>query len=142
MTGCGNTLDLRRPRVLQLVMDSLRYWAREMHVDGFRFDLAPTLARGDSGAFEWHSGFIEAIQQDPFLARLKLIAEPWDLGDEGHQLGNFPPGWSEWNDRYRDTVRRFWRGDDGSSPTWRSGSPARATCSKNRAAGREPASTS
>jgi glycogen operon protein len=113
VTGCGNTLDLRRPRVLQLVMDSLRYWAREVHIDGFRFDLATALARGDSGAFEWHSGFIAAIQQDPMLARLKLIAEPWDLAAGGHQLGNFPPGWSEWNDRYRDSVRRFWRGDDG-----------------------------
>jgi len=112
-TGCGNTLDLRRRRVLQLVMDSLRYWAGEMHVDGFRFDLATTLARGDSGAFEWHSAFLEAIGQDPMLARLKLIAEPWDVGPHGHQLGNFPPGWSEWNDRFRDTVRRFWRGDDG-----------------------------
>jgi isoamylase len=111
VTGCGNTLDLRRPRVLQLVMDSLRYWSADVHVDGFRFDLAPALARGDSGTFEWHSGFIAAIQQDPLLARLKLIAEPWDVGFGGHQLGNFPPGWSEWNDRYRDTVRRFWKGE-------------------------------
>ncbi|MBV9103935.1 MAG: glycogen debranching protein GlgX [Candidatus Eremiobacteraeota bacterium] len=112
-SGCGNTLDLRRPRVLQMVMDSLRYWSEEVHVDGFRFDLATALARGDHGVFEWHSGFIEAIQQDPGLSRLKLIAEPWDLGSGGRQVGNFPPGWSEWNDRFRDTVRRFWQGNDG-----------------------------
>ncbi len=112
-TGCGNTLNLDHPRVLQLVLDSLRYWVQEMHVDGFRFDLATTLARGDSGAFEWHSGFIAGIQQDPVLARLKLIAEPWDLGEGGYQVGNFPAGWSEWNDQYRNVVRRFWQGNDG-----------------------------
>ena len=115
-TGCGNTLDLRHPRVLQMVMDSLRYWSDEVHIDGFRFDLATTLARGDGGGFEWHSGFIEAIQQDPVLSRLKLIAEPWDLGEGGHQLGNFPPGWSEWNDRFRNTVRRYWQGNEGILP--------------------------
>jgi len=112
-SGCGNALDLRRPRVLQMVMDSLRYWSEEIHVDGFRFDLATALARGDTGGFEWHSGFLEAMQQDPVLSRLKLIAEPWDLGDYGRQVGNFPPGWSEWNDAFRDTVRRFWQGNDG-----------------------------
>jgi isoamylase len=115
-TGCGNSLDLRHPRVLQMVMDSLRYWSQEMHVDGFRFDLATTLARGDGGGFEWHSGFLEALLQDPVLSRLKLIAEPWDVGPDGYQLGNFPPGWSEWNDRFRNTVRRYWRGDDGVVP--------------------------
>jgi isoamylase len=115
-TGCGNSLDLRHPRVLQLVMDSLRYWSQDVHVDGFRFDLATTLARGDGGGFDWHSGFLEAIQQDPVLARLKLIAEPWDLGPNGHQVGNFPPGWSEWNDKFRNTVRRFWQGNDGVVP--------------------------
>ncbi|MBX3670486.1 MAG: glycogen debranching protein GlgX [Rhodocyclaceae bacterium] len=106
-SGCGNTLDLRHPRVLQLVMDSLRYWAGEMHVDGFRFDLAPVLGRGDHG-FDARAAFFTAIAQDPLLARLKLIAEPWDLGPDGYQLGAFPPGWLEWNDRFRDTMRAFW----------------------------------
>lgn len=114
-TGCGNTLNLEHPRVLQLVMDSLRYWAEEMHVDGFRFDLAPALARTAHG-FDPHSAFFQAIAQDPTLARVKLIAEPWDLAPGGYQLGRFPPGWSEWNDRFRDGVRRFWRGADGSIP--------------------------
>jgi glycogen operon protein len=94
------------------VLDSLRYWALEMHVDGFRFDLLPTLAR-DGQEFDGFSRFLAAVQQDPVLGRLKLIAEPWDLGPRGYQLGAFPPGWSEWNGRYRDTVRRFWRGDKG-----------------------------
>jgi glycogen operon protein len=111
-TGCGNSLSLMHPRALQLVLDSLRYWAIEMHVDGFRFDLLPTLAR-DSQEFDGFSRFLAAIQQDPVLGRLKLIAEPWDRGPKGYQLGAFPPGWSEWNGRYRDTVRRFWRGDPG-----------------------------
>ncbi|MDD5176857.1 MAG: glycogen debranching protein GlgX [Sterolibacterium sp.] len=106
-TGCGNTLNLSHPRVLQMVMDSLRYWVTEMHVDGFRFDLAVTLAREDSG-FDTHSGFLNTVLQDPVLAGVKLIAEPWDLGPDGYQLGRFPPGWAEWNDRYRDTVRDFW----------------------------------
>jgi len=111
-TGCGNALNLEHPRVLQLVMDSLRYWVEEMRVDGFRFDLATTLARGPQGYNE-HVPFLQAIRQDPVLSRVKLIAEPWDVGLGGYQVGNFPPGWSEWNDRYRDTVRRFWRGDGG-----------------------------
>jgi glycogen operon protein len=110
-TGCGNALNLHHPRVLQLVMDSLRYWVEEMHVDGFRFDLAATLARGRDGAFDPHSGFLDAMVQDPVLSGVKLIAEPWDVGEGGYQLGSFPPGWVEWNDRYRDTVRRFWMGD-------------------------------
>jgi isoamylase len=112
VTGCGNVLNLGHPRVLQLVMDSLRYWADEMRVDGFRFDLATALARGPEG-FDPRAPFLQAVQQDPVLSRVKLIAEPWDIGPGGYQLGNFPPGWSEWNDRYRDTVRRFWRGDGG-----------------------------
>jgi glycogen operon protein len=113
-TGCGNALNLRHPRVLQLVMDSLRYWVEEMHVDGFRFDLATTLARdADGDGFDPHAGFFKAIGQDPVLSRVKLIAEPWDLGDGGYRLGEFPAGWSEWNDRFRDTARRFWRGDGG-----------------------------
>ena len=109
-TGCGNMLNLAHPRVLQMVMDSLRYWVTEMHVDGFRFDLATTLARGGSGAFNPQGAFLAAIRQDPVLSRVKLIAEPWDIGPGGYQLGGFPPGWSEWNDRYRDTVRSFWIG--------------------------------
>jgi glycogen operon protein len=111
-TGCGNSLSLLHPRALQLVLDSLRYWAVEMHVDGFRFDLLPALAR-DGQEFDGFSRFLAAVQQDPALGRLKLIAEPWDLGPNGYQLGAFPPGWSEWNGRYRDNVRRFWRGDRG-----------------------------
>jgi glycogen operon protein len=112
-TGCGNALRLHHPRVLQLVTDSLRYWAEEMHVDGFRFDLATTLAREGDGRFDPHSGFLDVLRQDPVLSRTKLIAEPWDLGPEGYRLGGFPPEWGEWNDKYRDTVRRFWKGDGG-----------------------------
>jgi glycogen operon protein len=111
-TGTGNALNLHHPRVLQLVMDSLRYWVEEMHVDGFRFDLAVTVAR-ERADFDSQSGFLDAVRQDPVLSRIKLIAEPWDVGEGGYQLGGFPPGWAEWNDRYRDTVRRFWKGDDG-----------------------------
>jgi glycogen operon protein len=111
-SGCGNTPNATHPRVLQLILDSLRYWVTEMHVDGFRFDLAPALAR-DPFEFSQLSPFFVAIQQDPVLARVKLIAEPWDVGPGGYQLGRFPPGWVEWNGRYRDTVRRFWRGDEG-----------------------------
>ena len=101
-TGCGNSFNLHHPRVLQLVMDSLRYWVQEMHVDGFRFDLATTIAREQDGRFDPFSGFLDAIGQDPVLSQVKLIAEPWDVGPDGYQLGNFPPDWAEWNDRYRD----------------------------------------
>lgn len=111
-TGCGNTLDLTHPRVLQMVMDSLRYWVQEMHVDGFRFDLAVTLGREEYG-YDRRGGFFDAIRQDPALSKVKLIAEPWDIGPGGYQLGGFPAGTSEWNDRFRDTTRRFWRGDEG-----------------------------
>jgi glycogen operon protein len=114
-TGCGNTLNLSHPRVLQLVMDSLRYWVEVMHVDGFRFDPASVLGR-EEGGFDGGSGFFDAIRQDPVLARVKLIAEPWDVGPGGYRLGAFPPGFGEWNDRYRDAVRRFWRGDQGMLP--------------------------
>ena len=114
-TGCGNTLNLNHPRVLQMVMDSLRYWVNEMHVDGFRFDLASTLARDPDG-FNNRSAFLGAVTQDPVLNRVKLIAEPWDIGPGGYQLGGFPAGWSEWNDKYRDTVRRYWRGDESILP--------------------------
>ena len=111
-TGCGNTVNLEHPRALQMVMDSLRYWATAFRVDGFRFDLASTLGREGTG-FDPGSGFFDAIRQDPVLSRLKLIAEPWDIGPGGYQLGNHPPGFSEWNDHFRDGVRRFWRGDPG-----------------------------
>jgi len=111
-SGCGNTLNLDHPRVLQMVMDSLRYWTEEMHVDGFRFDLATALARDDSG-FNPNASFLTAVSQDPALSRVKLIAEPWDLGEEGYGLGAFPPGWAEWNDQYRNEVRAFWKGVGG-----------------------------
>jgi glycogen operon protein len=111
-TGCGNTLDTHRPHGLRLVMDSLRYWAQEMHVDGFRFDLAASLGRQTSD-FDPYGGFLDAVAQDPILSEVKLIAEPWDTGQGGYELGAFPPGWSEWNGRYRDTVRDFWRGTPG-----------------------------
>jgi isoamylase len=109
-SGCGNTLNVTEPQTLKLIMDSLRYWVLEMHVDGFRFDLAPTLAR-DLEHMDKLSAFFDIIHQDPVLSRVKLIAEPWDLGAQGYQIGNFPVLWSEWNGRYRDTARRFWLGD-------------------------------
>ena len=111
-TGTGNTLNLSTPRVLQMVMDSLRHWVIAFHVDGFRFDLGVTLGREDHG-FDQRSGFFDAIRQDPVLAKIKLISEPWDLGPGGYQLGQHPPGFAEWNDRFRDGVRRYWRGDEG-----------------------------
>ena len=111
-TGTGNTLNMVQPRALQLVMDSLRYWTQEMHVDGFRFDLASALAR-ELYEVDRLGSFFDVIAQDPVLSRVKLIAEPWDLGDGGYQVGNFPVHWAEWNGMYRDTVRRFWRGDMG-----------------------------
>jgi len=111
-TGCGNTLDVRRPHVLRLILDSLRYWVTEMHVDGFRFDLAVALTRGDE-AVDPHAPLLAAIGQDPVLAGVKLIAEPWDLGPGGYRVGGFPAPWAEWNGRYRDTVRGFWLGQDG-----------------------------
>ncbi len=111
-TGCGNTLNMRSPRVLQLIMDSLRYWVQEMHVDGFRFDLASALAR-ELHAVDKLGAFFDIIHQDPVLSQVKLIAEPWDLGEGGYQVGNFPTKWTEWNGKYRDAVRRFWRGDGG-----------------------------
>jgi glycogen operon protein len=111
-TGCGNTLNMRHPRVLQLIMDSLRYWIQEMHVDGFRFDLASALAR-ELHAVDRLGAFFDIIHQDPVISRVKLIAEPWDLGEGGYQVGNFPLGWAEWNGRYRDAIRRFWKGDGG-----------------------------
>jgi glycogen operon protein len=118
-TGTGNTLNLSHPRVLQLVMDSLRYWVTAFHVDGFRFDLGVTLGR-ESDGFDPGAGFFDALRQDPILARIKLISEPWDLGPGGYQVGNFPPGFAEWNDRFRDSTRRFWRGDAGERPEFAS----------------------
>jgi glycogen operon protein len=114
-TGCGNTVDLHQPQALRLVMDSLRYWAQEMHVDGFRFDLAAALGRATAN-FDPFSSFLEAVGQDPVLSEVKLIAEPWDVGWGGYDLGEFPAGWSEWNGKFRDTVRDYWRGAEGSLP--------------------------
>lgn len=114
-TGTGNALELRHPKVLSMVMDSLRYWVEVMGVDGFRFDLATTLARV-GGVYDEHAGFLDAVAQDPVLGKVKLIAEPWDTGAGGYQVGNFPPGWSEWNDQYRDCMRRFWKSDPGQLP--------------------------
>ncbi len=111
-TGCGNTLNMQHPHVLQLIMDSLRYWVIEMHVDGFRFDLASALAR-ELYEVDRLGAFFDVLHQDPVLSQVKLIAEPWDLGMGGYQVGNFPPGWAEWNDRYRDTMRAYWKGDGG-----------------------------
>ena len=134
-TGTGNTLDMTHSRVLQMVMDSLRYWTVEMHVDGFRFDLATTLARGPRGEFA-ASPFFAAITQDPIISKAKLIAEPWDIGEGGYRVGNFPVNWKEWNGKYRDGVRDFWRGADGSMGEFAS----RVTGSSDlyRAGGRTP----
>jgi isoamylase len=111
-TGTGNTVDIRHSRTMQLVMDSLRYWVADMHVDGFRFDLAPVLARGDVDVSPF-AEFFDVVRQDPVVSKVKLIAEPWDLGPGGYQVGRFPIGWGEWNGKYRDTTRRYWRGDPG-----------------------------
>lgn len=114
-TGCGNTINMSHPRVIQMVMDSLRYWVQEFHVDGFRFDLSVTMGR-EIGGFDPGCGFFDALLQDPVLAQVKLIAEPWDIGPGGYQIGNHPPGFAEWNGRFRDDTRRFWRGDSGMRP--------------------------
>jgi glycogen operon protein len=127
-SGCGNTLDIRSPHVLQLVMDSLRYWVSDMHVDGFRFDLATALGRGDTG-FDRDGAFFTAVAQDPVLSRVKMIAEPWDIGPGGYQVGGFPNGWLEWNDQFRDTVRSFWIQSAASSPQSSSNGATRGTFS-------------
>ena len=133
---------MRHPHVLQLIMDSLRYWVTEMHVDGFRFDLASTLAR------QFHevdrlSAFFDLVQQDPVVTQVKLIAEPWDVGEGGYQVGNFPPLWTEWNGKYRDTVRDFWRGESATLGRVRlPASPAPRTSTSTTAASRSPRSTS
>ena len=141
-TGTGNTLNVPDPRVLQLIMDSLRYWITEMHVDGFRFDLAAALAR-ELHAVSKLSSFFDVIHQDPIISQVKLIAEPWDVGEGGYQVGNFPVLWCEWNGKYRDTVRRYWKGDEGHgqrlSPT---ASPAVPTSTRTPARIPPPASTS
>ncbi len=113
-TGTGNTINTSHPRVLQMVTDSLRYWATEMEIDGFRFDLGTILGREPEG-FDQRSGFFDAVGQDPVLSKVKLIGEPWDIGPGGYQVGGFPPGWSEWNDKYRDTIRAYWKGDPGTT---------------------------
>ncbi len=113
-TGTGNTVNTSHPRVLQLVTDSLRYWADDMHIDGFRFDLGTILGREPEG-FDQRGGFFDAVGQDPVLSRLKLVGEPWDIGPGGYQVGGFPPGWAEWNDKYRDTVREYWKDEDGTA---------------------------
>ncbi|MBO3759225.1 glycogen debranching protein GlgX [Ciceribacter sp. L1K22] len=114
-TGTGNTVNTSHPRVLQMVMDSLRYWAGEMHVDGFRFDLGTILGREPQG-FDQRGGFFDAVTQDPLLSRVKLIGEPWDIGPGGYQVGGFPPGWAEWNDKYRDSTREYWLNGDNIAP--------------------------
>ncbi len=126
-TGCGNSLNLGNPWALKLVLDSLRHWVTEFHVDGFRFELATTLARAGNGDFSAASPFLQAIHQDPVLSRVKLIAEPWDLGAEGYRLGQYPPLFAEWNDRYRDSIRHFWKGDlwQAVGGRHRHGAPAR-----------------
>jgi isoamylase len=134
-TGCGSTVNVRHPRVLQLVMDSLRYWVEEAHVDGFRFDLATALGR-EYSTFETHASFLDAIRQDPVLSQVKLIAEPWDLGENGYQLGNFPPTWAEWNGRFRDDIRSYWKGDEGFLPGLASGMLGSADMFDNK--GRRP----
>jgi glycogen operon protein len=116
-TGCGNTVNLRHPRVLQMVMDSLRYWMEECHVDGFRFDLATSLGR-EYDSFDPNAVFFDAVRQDPVLSRAKMIAEPWDVGPNGYQVGNFPPGFAEWNGRYRDEMRSYWKGDQSMLPAF------------------------
>ena len=134
-TGTGNTLNMSHPRVLQMVTDSLRYWVTEMHVDGFRFDLGTILAREFHGFDQGH-GFLDSCVQDPVLSQVKLIAEPWDIGPGGYQVGGFPPGWAEWNDKFRDTVRAYWKGDAGMLAEMATRMAASADCFNQR--GRKP----
>jgi isoamylase len=134
-TGTGNTLNTSHPRVLQMIMDSLRYWTEEMEVDGFRFDLGTILGREPEG-FDERGGFFDAVTQDPVLAQVKLIGEPWDIGPGGYQVGGFPPGWAEWNDKYRDSVREYWKGDDHTAPDFASRILGSGDCYDQR--GRRP----
>jgi isoamylase len=140
-TGCGNTLNVTQPHVIQLITDSLRYWATHMGVDGFRFDLASALARSMHDVDKL-SSFLTVISQDPVLQDVKLIAEPWDVGEGGYQVGEFPPLWTEWNDKFRDTARDFWRGAGPTCATWPTGSPAPPTSTRTTGAGPTPRSTS
>ena len=140
-TGTGNSLNVRHPHSLQLIMDSLRYWVTEMHVDGFRFDLAAALAR-EFYDVDKLATFFELVQQDPVVSQVKLIAEPWDVGPGGYQVGNFPPQWTEWNGAYRDTVRDFWRGEPNLAASSRAGCRGPRTSTSSRGAGPSPASTS
>ena len=137
-TGTGNTLNLSNARVLQMVTDSLRYWVQEMHVDGFRFDLGTILAR-EPGGFSEGSGFLDSCRQDPVLNSVKLVSEPWDCGPGGYQVGQFPPGWAEWNDKFRDELRRFWKGDEGMAPALAARMSASADLFNKR--GRKPWAT-
>ena len=132
-TGTGNSPNVRNPHTLQLIMDSLRYWVTEMHVDGFRFDLASTLAR-EFYDVDRLSAFFDLVQQDPVISQVKLIAEPWDVGPGGYQVGNFPPLWTEWNGKYRDTVRDFWRGEPGTLGEFASRLTGSATSTRPTAA--------
>jgi isoamylase len=134
-TGTGNTLNLSHARVLQMVTDSLRFWVTEMHVDGFRFDLATILAREPDG-FDEGGGFLVSCRQDPILSSVKLIAEPWDCGPGGYQVGRFAPGWAEWNDKFRDTARSYWKGEEGTMPEL--ASVATASGDKFNQRGRRP----
>ena len=138
-TGCGSSVNLSHPRVMQMVMDSLRYWVEVCHIDGFRFDLATTLARGPNG-FDRNASFLTAIRQDPVMATVKLVAEPWDLGLGGYQVGAFPSQWSEWNDRYRSAMRRYWSGEGSLIGEVSRRMTALPTCSTTTAARRAPAS--
>ena len=137
-TGCGNTLNMQHPRVLQMIMDSLRYWITEMHVDGFRFDLAAALAR-ELHEVDRLGAFFDIIHQDPVISQVKLIAEPWDLGEGGYQVGQFPVGWTEWNGKYRDVIRDYWKGEGGLIGELAYRVAARATCTSTVAAARMPA---
>ena len=137
-TGTGNTLNLSNARVLQMVTDSLRYWVQEMHVEGFRFDLGTILAR-EPGGFSEGSGFLDSCRQDPVLNSVKLVSEPWDCGPGGYQVGQFPPGWAEWNDKFRDELRRFWKGDEGMAPALAARMSASADLFNKR--GRKPWAT-
>jgi isoamylase len=140
-TGTGNSMNMRHPHVLQLIMDSLRYWVTEMHVDGFRFDLASALAR-ELHDVDRLSAFFDLIQQDPVVSQVKLIAEPWDVGEGGYQVGNFPTLWTEWNGKYRDTVRDYWRGETRPWASSPAASPAAPTSTRTTVAAPTPASTS
>ena len=134
-TGTGNSLNMLHPRTMQLIMDSLRYWVIEMHVDGFRFDLAPVLAR-ELYEVDRLGAFFDIIQQDPVLSQVKLIAEPWDVGHGGYQVGNFPAGWAEWNGKYRDACGGSGAASPARCPSSHRGSPARATSTRRAGAAR------